>query len=64
MDEVPRRIDPTTDRVSAALLLGCTPAQIGPRARCQGLTCQYGRGAKLLCPHCQAVERATTPADG
>ncbi|MFF3878988.1 hypothetical protein [Streptomyces sp. NPDC001978] len=46
MDEVPRRIAPTTDRVSAALMLGCLPAQIGPCARCQGLTCRYGRNAQ------------------
>ncbi|MGW9025946.1 hypothetical protein ACWGQ5_17420 [Streptomyces sp. NPDC055722] len=60
---MPRRIDPTTDPASAALMLGCTPAQIGPCARCQGLTCRYGRDAQVACPHCQAIERKTKPAD-
>jgi hypothetical protein len=59
MDEVPRRIDPATDRVSAAIMLGCSPAQVGPCSRCQGLTCRYGRGAQLLCPHCRAIEQST-----
>jgi hypothetical protein len=39
MDEMARCIDPTTDPVSAACKLGCTPAQVGPCACCQGLTC-------------------------
>jgi hypothetical protein len=63
MNEVPRRIDPATDRTSAALMLGCSPAQVGPCARCQGLTCRYGRGAQLVCPHCRAIERNAKPAD-
>ncbi|KUJ39922.1 hypothetical protein AB0N87_23185 [Streptomyces sp. NPDC093228] len=64
MDEAPRRIDPTTDRVSAALVLGCSPEQIGPCTRCQGLTCRYGRNARLVCPHCRAVDVRTGSAPG
>ncbi|MFF9135591.1 hypothetical protein ACF1AY_38415 [Streptomyces sp. NPDC014776] len=38
MNDAPRRIDPTTDRATAALILGCRPSQVGYCARCQGLT--------------------------
>ncbi|MEV5478512.1 hypothetical protein AB0L66_40255 [Streptomyces sp. NPDC052207] len=64
MDEAPRRIDPTTDRVSAALVLGCSPEQIGPCTCCQGLTRRYGRNAQLVCPHCRAVDVRTGSGSG
>ncbi|MGW2938892.1 hypothetical protein ACWDA7_45760 [Streptomyces sp. NPDC001156] len=57
MDEQPARIDPTTDRAAAALLLGCSPNQVGYCTRCQGLTARYGPNAQGVCPHCQTVER-------
>lgn len=67
MDEAPRRIDPTADRVSAALMLGCSPEQVGPCSRCQGLTCRYGRDAQLVCLTCRASEERAAgdaPASG
>jgi hypothetical protein len=57
MDEEPARIDPTTDRAAAALILGCSPNQVGYCARCQGLTVRYGSTAQVVCFYCQARER-------
>lgn len=56
MDEMPQRIDPRTDRATAALLLGCTPAEVGYCPRCQGLTRRYGSKAQVLCPACRAAD--------
>ncbi|GAA2591600.1 hypothetical protein GCM10010304_40680 [Streptomyces roseoviolaceus] len=53
MDEMPRRIDPSMDRASAALLLGCLPQEVGFCPRCQGLTRRYGPKAQVPCPACR-----------
>ncbi|MGW5198104.1 hypothetical protein [Streptomyces spiralis] len=58
MDEMPQRIDPSLDRAAAALLLGCTPDQVGYCARCRGLTRRYGPDAQLVCRACRAAEGA------
>ncbi|MGV9892123.1 hypothetical protein [Streptomyces sp. NPDC003395] len=55
MSDAPRRIDPTTDRATAALLLGCRPSQVGYCAHCQGLTVRYGSQAQVICPACRAA---------
>ncbi|GGY97545.1 hypothetical protein ACWDE9_24330 [Streptomyces olivaceoviridis] len=60
---MPRRIDPSTDRAAAAVLLGCTPNQVGYCARCQGLTRRYGPTAQVVCAACRAAEAAPS-ADG
>ncbi|MFF9819858.1 hypothetical protein [Streptomyces sp. NPDC014006] len=57
MNDAPRRIDPRTDRATAALLLGCRPSQVGYCARCQGLTVRYGPHALVVCPACRASEQ-------
>jgi hypothetical protein len=59
MDEMPPRIDPSMDRTAAALLLGCTPEEVGFCPRCQGLTHRYGSRAQILCPACRAADAAT-----
>jgi hypothetical protein len=61
MDEMPQRIDPSTDRTTAALLLGCRPDEVGFCPRCQGLTCRYGAKAQVLCPACRAADASTAP---
>ncbi|MFF5404312.1 hypothetical protein ACFY8K_18300 [Streptomyces misionensis] len=61
MEEMPRRIDPATDRTAAAHLLGCRPDEVGYCPRCQGLTHRYGRRARPVCPACRAAE--AQPAD-
>ncbi|MGW7427025.1 hypothetical protein ACWGJB_44840 [Streptomyces sp. NPDC054813] len=53
MSDPVRRIDPTTDAGTAAILPGCTQAQIGPCPRCQGLTIRYGTSAQVISPACQ-----------
>ncbi|MDT0469529.1 hypothetical protein [Streptomyces gibsoniae] len=58
MDEVPRRIDPATERVSTAIMLGCTRTGLPVRSL-PGTDLRYGRGAQLLCPHCRAIEQST-----
>lgn len=58
MEEMPRRIDPATDRTAAAHLLGCLPDEVGYCPRCQGLTRRYGRRAQVLCAACRAAEAA------
>ncbi|MGW1275540.1 hypothetical protein ACWD4V_01095 [Streptomyces tsukubensis] len=58
MDVLPRRLEPTMDPGSAAIILGCEPRQIGPCARCQGLTVRYGVRAEPVCRACRAAERA------
>ncbi|WP_107466558.1 hypothetical protein [Streptomyces sp. MA5143a] len=58
MEEMPRRIDPSSDRATAALLLGCPPGQVGSCPRCQGLTRRYGPRARVLCAACRAADRA------
>ncbi|MGW3209092.1 hypothetical protein [Streptomyces sp. NPDC001135] len=58
MHEVPRRIGPSTDRATAALMLGCSPNQVGYCARCQGPTQRYGNNAQLACRACRAAEAA------
>jgi hypothetical protein len=45
-------------------VLGCSPEQIGPCTRCQGLTRRYGRNAQLVCPHCRAVDVRTGSGSG
>ncbi|MGW2935598.1 hypothetical protein ACWDA7_27935 [Streptomyces sp. NPDC001156] len=57
MDEQPARIDPDTDRATAALVLHCTPNQVGYCARCQGPTVRYGPNAQVVCPRCQVIAR-------
>ncbi|MGW1163574.1 hypothetical protein ACWD48_36415 [Streptomyces sp. NPDC002519] len=57
MDEQPARIDPTTDRATAAIVLRCSPNQVGYCARCQGLTVRYGSNAQVVCAYCRAKER-------
>ncbi|MGJ5830135.1 hypothetical protein [Streptomyces ossamyceticus] len=56
MEEMPRRIDPSTDRATAALLLGCPPEQVGSCPRCQGLTQRFGPRARVLCAACRAAD--------
>jgi hypothetical protein len=56
MDEVPRRIDSATDRVSAAIMLDTRTGR--PCARCKGLTCRFGRGAQPVCPCVDREDRA------
>ncbi|MEV8388872.1 MULTISPECIES: hypothetical protein [unclassified Streptomyces] len=56
----PRRLAPTMDRTSAAIILGCAPQQIGPCARCQGLTVRYGSKAEPVCRACRAAESKAT----
>ncbi|MFF4761680.1 hypothetical protein [Streptomyces sp. NPDC001292] len=56
MDDMPRRIDPSTDRTAAAILLGCLPDEVGYCPRCHGLTHRYGRDAQVLCPACRTAE--------
>ncbi|RMB84918.1 hypothetical protein CTZ28_14915 [Streptomyces shenzhenensis] len=63
MDGVPERIDPSTDRVAAAILLRCSPDELGYCPRCQGLTHRYGRDAQVLCPAC-AAGAVWSPARG
>ncbi|MEU6381682.1 hypothetical protein [Streptomyces sp. NPDC046909] len=53
MNDSVRRIDPSTDPGSAAAMLGCTPSQIGPCVRCQGLTVRYGSNTQPICPACR-----------
>ncbi|MGW1255976.1 hypothetical protein ACWD5Q_12485 [Streptomyces sp. NPDC002513] len=63
MDEQPARISPDTDRTAAALVLGCSPNQVGYCTRChQGLTARYGFNAQVVCPHCQATDPNTAQA--
>ncbi|RLU86216.1 hypothetical protein CTZ27_24880 [Streptomyces griseocarneus] len=57
MSGTPRRLDPSMDRASAAIVLGCTPRQVGPCARCRGLTVRYGQQAQPICPACKAEEK-------
>lgn len=64
MEQVPERIDPSTDRVAAAILLGCAPHEVGYCPCCQGLTHRYGRNAQVLCPACTARSGGHRPADG
>lgn len=45
---MPRRIDPSTDRATAAVMLGCSPDEVGYCPRCQGLTRRYGRNAQRV----------------
>ncbi|MFF0481929.1 hypothetical protein [Streptomyces sp. NPDC004435] len=62
MSDTPRRLDPTTDASSAAIILGCEPSRVGPCARCRGLTIRYGGGiprAMPVCPACQAESEAS-----
>ncbi|MER6683698.1 MULTISPECIES: hypothetical protein [Streptomyces] len=63
---MPQRIDPSTDRAAAAVLLGCAPNQVGYCARCQGLTRRYGPTAQVVCAACRAAETAppAPSADG
>ncbi|MFF8995074.1 hypothetical protein ACF09H_35135 [Streptomyces sp. NPDC014983] len=58
MEEMPRRIDPATDRTAAAQLLGCLPDEVGYCPRCQGLTIRYGRRAQIVCAACRAAGAA------
>ncbi|WP_351233824.1 hypothetical protein [Streptomyces sp. NPDC002133] len=44
---------PVLDRRAAAERLGCGVDQVGPCARCRGLTVRYGAGANTLCPDCR-----------
>ncbi|WP_128382270.1 hypothetical protein [Streptomyces cavernae] len=60
MNDSVRRIDPSTDPASAAIMLGCQPQQIGPCARCQGLTVRYGSNAQLISPACCAKDQTPT----
>ncbi|MER6531527.1 hypothetical protein [Streptomyces sp. NPDC001508] len=62
MEEVPERIDPATDRVTAAILLGCAPHEVGYCPRCLGLTHRYGRNARVLCPACAVMSGGHRPA--
>ncbi|GHF20285.1 hypothetical protein GCM10014715_88560 [Streptomyces spiralis] len=62
MAEVPRRIDPITDRATTALILGCRPDQVGYCPSCQGLTCRYGPTTQAICPSCRAAEQNTGTA--
>lgn len=63
MSDARRRIDPVTDRATAALILGCWPDQVGYCARCQGLTVRYGSNAQVICPACRASgQDAGTPS--
>ncbi|MFD5589335.1 hypothetical protein ACFWII_36800 [Streptomyces sp. NPDC127063] len=65
MNGMPRRIDPSTDRATAALILGCSPSQVGYCSRCQGLTVRYGSHAQVICPACRAAEQDPgTPPPG
>ncbi|MFJ8787730.1 hypothetical protein [Streptomyces sp. NPDC102462] len=64
MEQAPERIDPSTDRVAAAILLGCAPHEVGYCPRCQGLTHRYGHNAQVLCPACTAPSGGQRPADG
>ncbi|MFB6700217.1 hypothetical protein [Streptomyces rubiginosohelvolus] len=53
-DNAPRRIPLDTPASSAALVLGCSPHQVGPCVRaCGGLTARYGGPASPICPACQ-----------
>jgi hypothetical protein len=54
MDEKPQRVDPSMERVFAAMLLDCVPEEIGYCPCCLGLTHRYGRDAQVLCPACRA----------
>ncbi len=58
MNDAPRRLDPTTDPASAALILGCQPRQVGPCVRCLGLTARYGDRAQPICPACRAEQQS------
>ncbi|MFD3815169.1 hypothetical protein ACFWRZ_08885 [Streptomyces rubiginosohelvolus] len=61
-DAAPQRVPQTTPTASAALLLGCSPNQVGPCARaCGGLTIRYGAHANPVCPACQH-EKPLAPA--
>jgi hypothetical protein len=41
------------DRLTLAGLLGCTPRQLGPCARCRAVTVRYGDGGNPLCRTCR-----------
>lgn len=55
----------TTDRATAALILGCRPSQVGYCARCQGLTCDTGPMPRSSAPPAARPGRtqARSPAD-
>ncbi|MFD7763623.1 hypothetical protein [Streptomyces microflavus] len=58
-DSVPQRVPLTTPATSAALILGCSPHQVGPCVRaCGGLTARYGGPASPICPACQSERPA------
>lgn len=48
MKGMPRRIEPTTDRTTAALILGCSTDGVGYCPRCWGFTCRTAEGADHL----------------
>ncbi|MGW0993545.1 hypothetical protein ACWD5V_09580 [Streptomyces sp. NPDC002523] len=64
MNEAPRRFDPTTDRATAAFMLGCLPDQVGSCPRCQGLTQRYGPGSQVVCRACRAAEASANGTEG
>lgn len=62
-EDAPKRISLDTPAASAAAILGCHPAQVGPCVcACGGLTARYGGPASPICPACQHEDALTGAA--